>query len=423
MTKNELIEKFIKVFGGESTGIRMFHAPGRVNLIGEHTDYNGGLVFPAALTVGTTIVARKRQDFRIRMAATDLPDFVDIDLENINKLDNLGNHDNNANLDNRENLGSLEKYKDLNWGNYQIGVVQELINRGHKIPGCDLLYYDTVPHGGGLSSSAAIEVATGVALLALGSDLDSSSNLNIDMIEMAKICQMAEHNFCGVKCGIMDQFASAMGKKDNAIYLNCKDLSFEYIPLQLEGYKIVVSNTKVKRSLATSKYNERRVECETGLGILKNYLGGISCLGDLSINDFNTYKCEILDEVIRKRCEHVVAEDDRVLRSIKALQGGDIREFGKLMNESHDSLRDLYEVTGIELDTMVDEARKIKGVIGSRMTGAGFGGCTVSIVADGAVEEFINKVGEKYKKATGITPEFYVSDIGDGGRELIMEGN
>jgi len=393
-TKQELMDKFLEVFGGEPEGIRMFAAPGRVNLIGEHTDYNGGFVFPAALTVGTTIVARKRADTLIRMAVTDLPDFVEVDFRAYDILD---------------------EYKDIHWGSYQIGVAKELIKEGFELVGCDLLYHDTVPHGGGLSSSAAIEVATAVAMTALASDKI------LDLVDAARICQMAEHNFIGVKCGIMDQFASAMGKKNHAIFLNCKDLSFDYVPITLDGFKIVVSNTKVKRSLATSKYNERRGECETGLAILQQHIGEITCLGDLSIDDFDAFKNEIKDEVVRKRCEHIVAEDDRVLRSIKALENGDIAEFGSLMNGSHDSLRDLYEVTGLELDTMVDEARKIPGVLGSRMTGAGFGGCTVSIVADDSVANFIETVGREYQKAISIVPEFYVSDIGDGGRELSLE--
>ncbi|MEI6132054.1 MAG: galactokinase [Bacillota bacterium] len=398
MTNNELISKFIEVFGGTPTNLRAFAAPGRVNLIGEHTDYNGGFVFPAALSVGTTIVARKRDDSLIRMAVTDLPDFVEVDFEAYDILD---------------------EYKDLHWGSYQVGVAKELVKEGYAISGCDLLYHDTVPHGGGLSSSAAIEIATAVALTALASSDENAKVL--DSVDAARISQMAEHNFIGVKCGIMDQFASSMGKKDHAIFLNCKDLSFEYVPIVLDGYKIVVSNTKVKRSLATSKYNERRAECESGLKILKTKLDEITCLGDLSIEAFNLYKFSIEDKIVRKRCEHVVCEDDRVLRSIKALHDGDLVEFGALMNASHDSLRDLYEVTGIELDTMVSEARRIDGVLGSRMTGAGFGGCTVSIVADDSVEKFIAQVGSNYFKITGILPEFYVSEIGDGGREVSLE--
>ena len=363
-------------------------------MIGEHTDYNGGFVFPAALTVGTTIIARSRNDSIVRMAATDLNDFVVFDLS---KYENLND------------------FKHIHWGDYQVGVVKELIDNGFEICGCDLLYHDTVPHGGGLSSSAAIEVATAVALETLAGKLD------LNMVELAGICQKAEHNYIDVKCGIMDQFASAMGKKDQAIFLNCKDLSYKYIPIVLDGYKIVVSNTKVKRSLATSKYNERRGECEQGLKILQDFIADITCLGDVTIEKFNEFKHEITDETVRKRCEHIVSEDDRVLSSINALEKNDIAEFGKLMNASHDSLRDLYEVTGFELDTMVEEARKINGVLGSRMTGAGFGGCTVSIVEDTSLDNYIHTVGNEYKRITGITPEFYVSEIGDGGREILED--
>jgi len=390
-TKQALKEQFITIFGGETSALRVFQAPGRVNLIGEHTDYNGGFVFPAALTVGTTIVARKRPDTLVKMAVTDLPDFVTFDFANQDALD---------------------QFKDLHWGSYQIGVVKELLKEGYPLAGCELLFHDTVPHGGGLSSSAAIEVATAVAFLSLASDQP------FDMVRVARLSQLAEHNFIGVKCGIMDQFASAMGKKNHAIFLNCKDLSFDYVPIVMDGYKIVVSNTKVKRSLATSKYNERRGECEVGLAILKTALNEIDCLGDVSIEQFDAHQFLITDETVRKRCAHIVSEDDRVLRAIRALEIGDLQAFGQLMNGSHDSLRDLYEVTGLELDTMVDEARKIEGVLGSRMTGAGFGGCTVSIVADDAVAHFIQTVGDAYQRVTGIAPEFYVSEIGDGGREL-----
>ena len=393
MELNKIIDMFIDIYGGTKDGLRVFESPGRVNLIGEHTDYNGGFVFPAALTMKTTIVARKRNDNKIVLRATDLDVVVEADIDN------------------------LENYKGIKWGDYQIGVANELQKKGYDIVGCDLLYDDTVPHGGGLSSSAAIEVATSVLFTTFSNEKNGISK-DIDMVEMALIGQKAEHSYVGVKCGIMDQFASAMGKKDHAIFLDCKTLDYKYVPIKLDGKKIVLSNTKKKHSLGASKYNERRQECDEGYAILKQYLPNANCLGEISLEEFNMYKDKIENEVVRKRIEHVISEDDRVLRSIKALEAGDVREFGKLMNQSHDSLRDLYEVTGFELDTMVEEARKIDGVIGSRMTGAGFGGCTVSIVEADAVDTYIETVGKNYTEKTGLSPEFYVSEIGNGGREV-----
>ena len=393
MELNQIVDMFIDIYGGTKDDLRVFESPGRVNLIGEHTDYNGGFVFPAALTMKTTIVARKRNDNKIILRATDLDVVVEADTDN------------------------LENYKGIKWGDYQIGVAYELQQKGYDIVGCDLLYDDTVPHGGGLSSSAAIEVATAVMFATFSNEKNNLST-DLDMIEMALLGQAAEHNYVGVNCGIMDQFASAMGKKDHAIFLDCKNLDYKYVPIKLEDKKIVLSNTKKKHSLGASKYNERRSECEKGFEILKKYLPNANCLGEISLDEFNQYKDKIEDEIVRKRIEHVIAEDDRVLRSIKSLEAGNVAEFGKLMNESHDSLRDLYEVTGFELDTMVEEARKIDGVLGSRMTGAGFGGCTVSIVEDECVDTYIETVGKNYAEKTGITPEFYVSEIGNGGREV-----
>lgn len=389
----ELKKLFLDIYGGSEEGIRVFSSPGRVNLIGEHTDYNGGYVFPAALTLSSTVIARPRKDSLINLAVTDLDDRVSAPLDR------------------------LSDYKNIRWGNYQLGVADELQKAGYKLTGCDMLFHDTVPIGSGLSSSAAIEVVTAIALITLGNEAFGISR-EIDMVEVAKISQIAEHNFIGVNCGIMDQFASAMGKKDHAILLDCRDLSYKYIPLELKGYKIVISNTKKKRSLAAVKYNERRSECEKGLEILKKVLPDITCLGDVSAEQFEQYKHTIEDEVIRKRVEHVIYEDDRVLKSAEALKNNEFEKFGKYMIESHNSLRDLYEVTGVELDTLVEEALKIDGVIGSRMTGAGFGGCTVSIVREDAVDSFIEKVGKAYQDKTGIKAEFYISEIGDGGREI-----
>jgi galactokinase len=389
----ELKKRFIDIYHETEDGIRIFSSPGRVNLIGEHTDYNGGYVFPAALTLSSTVIARPRQDRKVRLTATDLDILVEGSLDH------------------------LEEYKSLKWGNYQLGVADELQKAGYELPGCDLLYHDTVPLGAGLSSSAAIEVATAIALVSLG---NSAHGLRqpFDMVKMALISQKAENHYVGVNCGIMDQFASAMGKANHAIFLNCRDLSFMHVPLNLYGYRIVIVNTNKKRGLADSKYNERRNQCEQACEILKRYIPDIACLGEISQEQFDKFKGEIHDEVVRKRAEHIIAEDDRVLRSVEALKNDDIALFGKYMIQSHDSLRDLYEVTGVELDVLVEEALKIEGVAGSRMTGAGFGGCTVSIVREEAVHSFIEGVGKGYTARTGLTPSFYLSDIGDGGREI-----
>ena len=385
---NELKKQFLEVFGGSDEGIRVFSSPGRVNLIGEHTVYNCGYVFPAALTMATTIIARPRTDSIVRMKATDLDGVVEGD------------------------LNTIDKYKDLKWGNYQFGIFDELRKAGYNICGADMLFHDTTPHGGGLSSSAAIEVSAAIAMASLG------GAENIDNIEMAKISQTAEHNYIGVNCGIMDQFASAMGKANHVIFLNCKNLEYSLVPMKLDGYKLVISNTNKKRSLADSKYNERRSECEAGLEILKTAMPDKTCLGDISIEEYEANKHLIKDEIINNRVCHVISEDDRVLKSVDVLEKGDLKAFGKLMIASHESLRDLYEVSCDELDTLVDSALKLDCVLGSRMTGAGFGGCTVSLVKEDGVDEFIEKVGAEYLEKVGYAASFYITEIGDGGREI-----
>lgn len=394
MTIAELKKEFVKYYGGSEDDVRIFMSPGRVNLIGEHTDYCGGFVFPAAITMGTYIAARKTDDKIIKMRATDLPDYVEADATRIND------------------------YKHLSWGNYQLGVAAELEKRGYEIVGCELLYDDTIPHGGGLSSSAAIEVATAITFATFSNELKGITE-PLDMIEMALCGQGAENNYCGVNCGIMDQFASAMGKKDHVIFLDCKKLEdYKLVPLKMDGYKIVISNTNKKRSLADSKYNERRAETEEGFAELHEALPSATCLGDISLEEFEANKHLIKRDIVRQRVTHVIEEDDRVLKSIEALKNGDILEFGRLINASGDSLRDLYEVTGKELDTLVSEARKVDGTIGSRMTGAGFGGCTMSIVREDAVDTFIEQVGKAYNEIIGYPASFYVDDIGDGGHEV-----
>ena len=392
-TIEELKQQFIDIYGGSKDDLRVFMAPGRVNLIGEHTDYNGGYVFPAALTMNTTVIARKRDDNLIHLCATDLPDRVEADIT------------------------KLDSYKHLKWGNYQIGVAYELEKLGYEIVGCDMLSHGTIPYGGGLSSSASIEVSTAILFATFSNEKKGLPN-DIDMIEMAKVSQRTEHTYAGVNCGIMDQFASAMGKKDHAIFLNCKNLDYSLVPLKMDGYKLVIANTNKKRGLADSKYNERRSECEAAFELLKDAVPGATCLGDISAEQFAANAHLIENETVRKRAQHVIEEDDRVLRSVEALKAGDLITFGALMTQSHNSLRDLYEVTGVELDTLVEEALKIDGTIGARMTGAGCGGCSVSLVREDAVEQFIETVGKEYEKKIGYAASFYVSDIGDGGMEL-----
>ncbi len=393
LDKNGLIAKFTEIYGGDASDVRIFSSPGRVNLIGEHTDYNGGFVFPAALTQCSTVAVRKTDSGLIRVAATDLPDRVSLDIT------------------------KLGEYKDIPWGNYQAGVAYVMQQAGYDIQSCDILYHDTVPFGAGLSSSAAIEVVMSLVLATFSHENGATEKPN--MIELAKISQKAENTYCGVNCGIMDQFASAMGRKNHAIFLDCKDLSFKYVPLELKGYKVVIGNTNKKRSLAESKYNERRAQCEEALEQLKLAYPDAECLRDITAEQFENGKALIIDDLCRMRAEHVVYECDRVLKSVEALSEGDLRAFGNLMTASHISLRDLYEVTGTHLDVMVEESLKIEGCIGSRMTGAGFGGCTVSIVADEAVDKFISEVGANYEARTGIAPSFYVSEVGDGGREIL----
>ncbi|MBR2885567.1 MAG: galactokinase, partial [Clostridia bacterium] len=375
MELNEMKKQFAELYGdGE---MRVFASPGRVNLIGEHIDYCGGCVMPAALTMKTTLIARKRDDDIIRLKATDLDIMVETRISEMNNL-----------------KGKLK------WGDYQIGVALELLNDGYEICGCDLLYDDTVPHGGGLSSSAAIEVSTAICFATFSNEKKGISK-ELDMIEMALISQRAEHNFIGVKCGIMDQFASAMGKADHAVYLDCATLKYEHIPLKLNDSSIVLTNTNVKHSLGNSKYNERRAECEEGFNALKTVLPDITKLADITIEQFEKNKDVIKNDTTQKRIKHVVYECDRVRKSAEALKNDDIALFGQYMNESHDSLQYDYEVTCPELDFVVNMGRKIDGVLGIRMTGAGFGGCTVAIIKNCAVDKYIERMGVIFEERFG----------------------
>ena len=309
----------------------------------------------------------------------------------------------------------IEYRKEDDWANYPKGVLQQLLayapEQADSYRGADMLFYGNIPNGAGLSSSASIEMATAYALSRLAGN-------SIPVIELVKLAQRAENQFVGVNCGIMDQFAVGMGKMNHAVRLNCADLSYEYAPLRLDGHKLIITNTNKRRGLADSKYNERRAECEAGLAILRRVKPGLRDLGALSLDEWEALKGHIEDPVIRARVEHVVSEDHRVLEAVRSLEENDLIRFGQLMIQSHESLRDLYEVTGRELDALVEAALSVNGCIGSRMTGAGFGGCTVSLVREEVVERFKEQVEKRYTEATGLTPTFYVCDVGDGVKEI-----
>ena len=380
----KLIKKFKELYGSEGE-IHTYFAPGRVNLIGEHTDYNGGHVFPAALSIGTYGIARKRTDNKLRFYSGNFEQLGIIE----SSLDDL-----------------LYNAKG-NWTNYPKGMIWAFGERGMKIEqGFDLLIYGTIPNASGLSSSASVEVLTGVLIKDL-------FGFDVSMTEIALLGQFSENQFNGVNCGIMDQFAVAMGKKDYAIFLDTADLTYEYAPFKLENAKIVLACSNKKRGLADSKYNERRSECEQAVADLQNVME-IQFLGELSEEKFEQVKNSISSPVCQKRAKHAVYENQRTIKAVEALKRNDIAEFGRLMNDSHISLRDDYEVTGIELDTLAETAWKQRGVIGSRMTGAGFGGCTVSIVKEDAIDDFIKNVGEIYQDKMGYAADFYVVEVGDG---------
>ncbi len=382
--KEKLLEKFKELYGSRE-GVSVYFAPGRVNMIGEHTDYNGGHVFPCALTIGTYMAVRKRDDHKLR--------FYSMNFEQLGVLES--------------SIDGISPEEAAEWTNYPKGVMWAFAGRGFVMDcGLDMVLYGNIPAGSGLSSSASLEVATGYML-------KEQYGFDVSNIDIALIGQYSENNFNGMNCGIMDQFASAMGKKDHAIFLNTADLSYEYAPLVLEGAKILITNSNVKHKLVDSKYNERRSECETALKELQEVIG-IHTLGDLTVEQFETYKTAVKDEVRRKRAKHAVYENQRTIRAVEALKHNDIALFGRLMNESHVSLRDDYEVSCEEIDVLAEEAWKIEGVIGSRITGGGFGGCTVSIVKEEAVDTFIARVGAAYEQRVGKKADFYIVDIGDG---------
>lgn len=390
MNKNEMLSLFKEEYGVTDKEVYTFFSPGRVNLIGEHIDYNGGFVFPAALTVGIYGALTLRDDNIIRMRSKNVDGEVIIDLDN-----------------------ELVYDKKDDWGNYPKGVIKELKDNGHKVSGMDILFYSNLPDGAGLSSSAALEVLMAYIVLYLE---NPNKCEEIDRVEVSRLCQKVENKFIGVNCGIMDQFSVCLGKKDNAILLDCNSLYYEYAPLKLGDYSLVIMNTNKRRELADSKYNERRSECEKALEIINSKKEEkVSNLCAVTVEDVNEF---ITDDVVKRRAIHVITENDRVKKSMEALKNSDIKGFGELMIQSHISLENDYQVTGLHLDTLVHEALKIEGCIGARMTGAGFGGCAIALVDEQKVEEFKEKVSENYEKVTGIRPLFYTSKLGEGTHRL-----
>jgi len=384
-TKN-FTEKFYEKYGNRNEKPVLFFSPGRVNLIGEHTDYNGGFVFPCALNYGTYLLIRKIKGNTLKFSTI------------------------NFNDDSEAKLNGLFKNTSKKWINYPLGVINEFIKKGIKLSGLEFLYFGDVPNGAGLSSSASIEMVTAVAL----NEMFSAA---FDTLEMVKMSQKAENEFVGMNCGIMDQFAVGFGKKDHAIFLNCDTLFFENVPIILDGCSLIITNTNKRRGLTDSKYNERRSECEKAVELLQSYKP-IRNLSELNTGEIGILEKYIKDPVVRKRAKHVISENGRVIEAVKVLKENNITRLGELMNQSHDSLKDDYEVTGMELDTLVYEGRKLPGVIGTRMTGAGFGGCTISIVKKADSAKFMTALSAVYQKKTGLVPDFYQPEIGDGARRI-----
>ncbi len=388
MNIESLVKEFITKYGHSDKEISVYFSPGRVNLIGEHTDYNGGFVFPCAITYGTYLTVRDIKPGLVRFASVNFDFYTEIPLDKLSEK--VGNE----------------------WVNYPLGVIDEFRKTGIDITGgIELLFSGDIPNGAGLSSSASIETVTAMFIN------QKFGNNKLSRKDLANLCQRAENNFVGVNCGIMDQFSALMGKQNHAIFLNCETLDYELVPLTLSNHSLIISNTNKKRQLSDSKYNERRGECEQAVSDL-NKIRPVRNLGELKLDEFEKIADNIPDGTVRKRARHVVSEDQRCLDAIDALKSGNLKEFGSLMNMSHDSLRYDYEVTGFELDTLVDEARKIKGVVGSRMTGAGFGGCTVSVVHIDSIDEFISNVGAGYTAKTGLKADFYLAAVGNGTHKL-----
>ncbi len=386
MDSKNLTEIFYEKYGNRYDRPVLFFSPGRVNLIGEHTDYNGGFVFPCALNYGTYLLIRKIKGNTLKFSTI------------------------NFNEDTETKLDGLFRNTGKRWINYPLGVINEFIKKGTELSGLEFLYYGDVPNGAGLSSSASIEMVTAVAINEL-------FTAGLDTLELVRMSQRAENEFVGMNCGIMDQFAVGFGQKEHAIFLNCNNLDYENVPLLLNDHCLIITNTNKRRGLTDSKYNERRAECDKAVELLQAYKP-IRNLSELNVGEIHLLNNYINNPVVLKRAKHVISENGRVVEAVKALKENNIVRFGELMNQSHDSLKDDYEVTGIELDLLVYEGRKVPGVIGTRMTGAGFGGCTVSIVEKDASARFMTELSAAYKEKTGLNPDFYQPEIGEGARRI-----
>ncbi len=386
MNNNALINSFFARYADSAVSPSLFFAPGRVNLIGEHTDYNGGYVLPCALTFGTYLAIRRTNDSLVKFSTTNFDFSVSIPLH------------------------ALSTKIDGQWVNYPLGVINQFLKRGLEIGGMELLFSGNIPNGAGLSSSASIELVTAVAI----NDL---FQFNLDKWELVKLSQKAENEFVGMNCGIMDQFASAMGKKDNALFLDCNSLTYEYAPFVLTGYELIITNSNKKRGLVDSKYNERRQQCEKAVEDI-NKVQPLTNLGSITLSGFQKVQDIIVDETVRKRALHVVSEDQRVVEAVESLKNNDLLAFGQLMNQSHVSMRENFEITCFEIDTLVEEAQKLKGVIGSRMTGGGFGGCIISLVETDETTAFCERLSETYLRKTGLTADHYIAQIGNGAQRI-----
>ncbi len=388
MIIDDMREKFTELYGGGDEA-KAFFAPGRVNLIGEHTDYNGGHVFPCALQVGTYGLIRKRDDDIFRFYSTNFPDDGVITVSG----------------------DEIEPGKEKRWVSYPEGLIWTFAQKGYPIPGgADMLFTGDVPQGSGLSSSASLEVLTALMLR-------DTFGIDVTQVDLALFGQYSENNFNGMNCGIMDQFASAMGKKDCAIFLDTNTLKYEYAPIKLDGIHLIVTNSNVKHALVDSEYNTRRAQCDEALKDLQK-VKDIPCLCAMSPAEFEEVKDAIPDLTVRKRARHAIYEDARTVQALEVLKDGDIDAFGRLMDASHVSMRDDFEISCPEMDILVEEAWKIDGCLGSRMTGGGFGGCSVSLVRSDDTDEFITEVGKAYTEKTGLTPEFYIIDISEGAHPL-----
>jgi len=388
MNISELKDRFFEIYGKPETAPRLYFGPGRVNLIGEHTDYNGGFVLPCALQYGTYLLIRPRADNILKLASANFKFSMEYDISQ----------------------GFIKQ--DSHWVNYPLGIFEQFHRLNITLTGFDMLYSGDIPNSAGLSSSASIEMVTAYALASV---LNAQS---LEMTDLVKLSKRSENEFIGVNCGIMDMFAVGMGSADHAIFLNCLTLEYKRIPFILNGYTLVIANTNKQRGLADSKYNERVKECSEAVKAISPHIP-IKHLGEIGYMQFFKIQDVIEDERVRRRARHVISENQRVLNAVACLYKNDILQFGALMNASHESLRDNYEVTGKELDALVEEAWKINGVIGSRMTGAGFGGCTVSIVRNDAVDRFMLEVGENYRNRTGLTASFYIAEVSDGAKEIV----